>query len=326
MKILIIGGTIFLGRHIAEAALIAGHEVTLFNRGKHNPGLFGERVKNIIGDREKIADLEALTTENYDAVIDTCAYLPTTVSKSAEILKKCCKQYLFISTISVYRDDVKIGITEDYQLAELSPEADATKVTNETYGALKAQCEAALSNHYGAKSLIVRPGYIVGPFDQFDRFNCWVVNAYKNRSPLCPGDGTDFSQFIDVRDLSEWCISLLEQNISGIFNATGETISFLQFVNECSQAAKNKLPVKFISAELIEKDNLWSAFPLFVPAKDEYLGYCCTDISKAKVVGLKFRPYQETLLDIYANYLSKGSDYQLREGITDEVYAKLTNN
>ncbi|MBN1971200.1 MAG: NAD-dependent epimerase/dehydratase family protein [Candidatus Delongbacteria bacterium] len=325
MNILVIGGTIFLGRYIVESLLSKGHNVTLFNRGKHNPGLYEGKVKIVHGDRENCDDLKKLVKENYDAVIDTCAYFPNSVIKSTSILKDCTKKYVFISTISVYKDEKLVGLDENYDFIDFKEGADRTKLDYSTYGPLKVECEGEVKNAYPFDSLIIRPGYIVGPHDQFDRFNCWIVEGHKERAMICPGDGNDYIQFIDVRDLSDFIVHLIEEDKMGVFNVTGNPIKYAEFIKVCKEIANSDDEIKFLPWKIIEKDNLWSCFPIYTPNIDEYEGNCRVSIEKAVSNGLKLRQIEETFKDVYQFHLSKGKEYKLKEGMTDELYTKIVN-
>src|ERR1044071_8277313 len=180
MRILIIGGTRFLGRHLVEAALARRHEVTLFNCGQSNPDLFPQ-LETILGDREK--DVNKLQGRIWDAVIDVAGYIPRIVRLSAEILKPGVSRYVFISTISVYADFKKIGIDETYPVGKLEDES-VEEITGETYGPLKALCEQAIQEIYGERALIIRPGLIVGPHDPTDRFTYWPVRVARGGDAL----------------------------------------------------------------------------------------------------------------------------------------------
>ena len=217
MKILIIGGTRFLGRHLVNSARARRHEVTLFNRGKTNPNLFWQ-VEKIQGDREK--DLDQLTGRNWDAVIDTCGYFPRIVRMSAEALKGKVENYVFISSISVYSAFSKIGINESDPVGKIEDET-MEEITGESYGPLKALCEKAVQEVFGMDSLVIRPGLIVGPHDPTDRFTYWPVRVARGGSILAPEKPDLPIQIIDARDLADFIIKLIEQNVSGVFNATG---------------------------------------------------------------------------------------------------------
>ena len=181
MKILVIGGTRFLGRHLVNVVQTRGHEVTLFNRGKTNPDLFPQ-VETIIGDREK--NLDKLSSRQWDAVIDTCGYVPRMVKISAEALKNSVGQYVFISSISIYADFTKVGIDENDPVGKIEDET-LEEITGEAYGPLKALCETAIQEIYRNGALIIRPGLIVGPYDMTDRFTYWPVRVAARRRCSC---------------------------------------------------------------------------------------------------------------------------------------------
>src|SRR6266498_99632 len=217
MKILIIGGTRFLGRHLVNSARARGHEVTLFNRGITNPDIFLS-VKKIQGDREK--DLDKLLGHRWDVVIDTSGYIPRLVKMSAEALKDAVESYIFISSLSVYADFSRTGINESSPVGKIDDES-IEEITNETYGPLKVLCEKAVQDVFGISSLIVRPGLIVGPHDPTDRFTYWPVRVARGGNILAPQNPEATTQIIDVRDLSEFTLKLIEENASGVYNATG---------------------------------------------------------------------------------------------------------
>ena len=242
MKLLILGGTRFLGRYLTENALEKGHEVTLFNRGKENPNLFPEAEK-LIGDRN--GNLEALKGRKWDAVIDTCGFVPHAVKESAELLAGAAGHYTFISSCSVYDELENPGIDEKHPVKSLPPEkaeemtrGTAGPIYNEYYGELKALCEKEVEASFPSRNLIVRPGLIVGPHDYSDRFTYWVSRTAKGGRVLAPGRKDKQIQFIDVRDLAEWIIEMAERNAAGIFNATGPEFPLMMgtFLQECQQA------------------------------------------------------------------------------------------
>jgi len=232
MKLLILGGTRFVGRHLVTAALALGHQVTLFNRGKHaSPP---ERVEMIYGDRSR--DLARLKGRRWDAVIDSSGYLPRIVSASAEMLSDCVDLYVFISTQSVYADISHPGVDESAPLMTLTSEQ--LQVANEidssgqpsalTYGemypGLKALCEKAVEDAMPNRGLTIRPGFVVGPYDYSDRFTYWVqriARANNGKEVLAPGRPGRYVQFIDVRDLAEWTVQMIERKETGIYNANG---------------------------------------------------------------------------------------------------------
>jgi 2'-hydroxyisoflavone reductase len=215
MRILIIGGTAFVGRHIAQAALDAGHQLTLFHRGRTGPGLFPQAA-HLTGDRD--LDLHALRAGRWDATVDVCGYLPRQVESLAEVLDGRGGHQLFISSTSVYQTPVAPGFGEDAPLAELA-DPFVEEVTGETYGGLKVGCERTLGRLYGAAATVVRPTYVIGPYDHSGRFAWWVERLARGGAVLAPGDASDPIQVIDARDLASWVIRLLENSVAGTFHA-----------------------------------------------------------------------------------------------------------
>lgn len=298
MKILIIGGTVFLGRHIVEAALKAGHDITLFNRGQHNPELFPE-VEKLRGDRRK--DVSVLKDRTWDAVIDTSGYFPKDVSALAEVLKGNVLQYVFISTVSVYSDFDKPN-DENSPLAQLPEGADETKITGETYGALKVLCENEVVKSFKNEALIIRPGLIVGSNDPTGRFTYWPRRVAQGGNVLAPGNPNAPVQFIDVRDLAEWTVRLVENRTMGIFNATGpkELLTMSEFLKECKNILKSDANLVWVSEDFLLKNEIaaYTEMPLWIPAQAEDMSR--TDISKAVQNGLIFRSLQTTIEDTFA--------------------------
>jgi len=216
MRILIIGGTAFVGRHMTRAAIDRGHEVTLFNRGKTAADLFPE-ARHLTGDRN--TDLSALADCSWDATIDVCAYFPRQVRSLAAALDGRGGQQMYISTVSVYRAPVAAGYTEDAPLAELA-DPETEEITDETYGGLKVVCEREATRLYGAdNTTIVRPTYVIGPYDGTYRFTWWLDRLSRGGDVLAPGNPADPMQLIDARDMATWVISLLERSVRGVFHA-----------------------------------------------------------------------------------------------------------
>src|SRR5262249_35882844 len=216
-KILILGGTGFLGPALVEAARPRGHTVTLFNRGKPNRGSLAD-AEQLHGDRD--GHLDALRGRSWDAVIDDPGYVPRVVQQSVDLLAPSVPHYVFISTISVYVDESPV-LDESRPRKTLPAEAAGTEKVREYYGELKALCEDLVSAKYGAHASIVRPGLIVGPRDPTDRFTYWPVRVDKGGDVLAPGDGSDPVEYIDVRDLAEWTIDLVEKGEGGTYHACG---------------------------------------------------------------------------------------------------------
>ena len=231
LKILILGGTGFIGSFQVRYALSRGHEVTVFNRGKSHPGKLTQAVEQLIGDRN--SQLDALKGRKWDVVIDNPTTLPVWVRDAAQILKGNVERYVFISTISVYSDMSQPGMDESGPLRKYEG-ADAMSETPETllasnrrlYGPLKVVSEREVEKWFPGQALIIRPGLIVGPGDETDRFTYWPVRVARDGEVLAPGEATDPVQFIDVRDLAEWSIRMVEQGATGIYNATGPQEKF----------------------------------------------------------------------------------------------------
>lgn len=305
LKLLVLGGTGFLGPHFVEAARKRGHTLTLFNRGKTNPDKFsGEDYRDIEqlhGDRK--TDLKALEGERrWDAVLDTSAYIPADVTRSAKLLAPKVKQYVLVSTISVYaKNDVPSD--ENSPLAVLAdPTVD--KVSNETYGGLKALCEKAAEAELPGRTTVVRPGLIVGPGDNSDRFTYWPARADRGGEILAPGSAQDPTQFIDVRDLAGFLLTAIERGHVGIYNADGAPgeLSMGALLRESQRAAGKKSSLTWVPADFLEaqKVSAWGDMPAWIPARGEYAGFGRTSVSKARAAGLTYRPLRETVRDTLA--------------------------
>ena len=328
MRILVIGGTRFLGRHLVESALARSHEVTLFNRGKSNPNLFPD-LETIIGDREH--DVNKLEGRIWDAAIDVAGYVPRIVRLSAEVLKDTVSRYVFISSISVYENFKKVGIDESDPVGKIKDET-VEAITGETYGPLKALCEKTVEDIYGLeRTLIVRPGLIVGPHDPTDRFTYWPVRVARGGDVLAPEKPEAPIQIVDVRDLSEFIIDLIQVNASGVYNATGPdyelTLGRLLEVSKHisgSDARFHWASVEFLNQHKVEA---WSDMPTWVPDDEEGAGSSRVDVSKAIAAGLTFRPLEETVRDTLEWARTRPADHPWRAGLTaereEEVLAAL---
>lgn len=323
MKLLIIGGTRFLGRYLVHSAQARGYEVTLFNRGQTNPDLFPQ-IEQIHGDREK--DLNLLAGRHWDAVIDTCGYFPRIVRMSAEALKDKVENYIFISSISAYSDFSKIGIKESDSLGKMEDETNEDN-TPETYGPRKAVCEKAAQDVFGIDSLIIRPGLIVGPHDQTDRFTYWPLRVARGGDILAPDRPDMPMQIIDVRDLSDFTIELIDQNISGVFNATGpdHALSFGTMLDTCKLVSASDAKFKWAPINFLNQNNVaaWSDMPAWIPDTEEDAGFFRVDISKAIHAGLKFRPLEQTVRDTIAWANSRPQDHVWKAGLSAEREMEL---
>lgn len=321
MNLLILGGTVFVGRALVEAAQSAGHSVTLFNRGKSNPDLFPD-VTHLRGDRD--GGLDALADGTWDAVIDTSGYVPRHVRDSASLLADRVGQYLFISSISVYAMPVAAGADESTAVSTLN-DPTVEEVTGETYGALKALCEQAAESAMPGRVLNVRAGLIVGPYDRTDRFTYWPVRVQRGGTMLAPPLSSPM-QFIDVRDLAAWCITRVEAGDSGTFNVTGpqEPHSFGTLIDTCRSAVDTPAEVVEASEDFLTEHNVapWSDLPLWLPAHLQ--GMSRIDVSKAVASGLRFRPLAETVADTLAWFASeRGVDAELRAGLKPDREAEV---
>jgi len=298
MKILILGGKRFLGIALVEAMLKAGHTPTLFNRGKTNPELF-PNIKTLIGDREK--DLSALKRRKWDAVIDTSGFLPRVVRESAKMLSNKCGTYVFISTVSVYKNFRNPDIQENYPLAELEDPTDENP-TGPAYGPLKALCEYEIQQNFKGKLIVVRPGLIVGPNDPTDRFTYWPWRVAQGGEVLTPGPPSADLQFIDVRDLADFILTLIENNASGVFNAVGprNPANFGSLLVASREAAGTDASFVWADEHFLLKEGVqpWTDLPLWLPNSDpSFVGFNSINNTKAVKAGLTFKPLSETVND-----------------------------
>jgi nucleoside-diphosphate-sugar epimerase len=324
MKILIIGGKRFLGRHLVQSALARVHEITLFNRGKTNPDLFPQ-VETIRGDREK--NLEELSGRRWDAVIDTCGYAPRIVSMSAVALKDVADRYVFISSLSVYADFSKFGVDEGDPV-ETTQDENVAENAPETYGLRKALCEKAVQELFGGeRTLIIRPGLIVGPHDPTDRFTYWPVRVARGGDILAPDMPGTPIQVIDVRDLSEFILKLAEEEASRVFNATGPDykLTLGELLATSRQVSKSDANFRWASVEFLNQNNVapWSDLPVWLPDSGESAGFAQVNVSKAIQAGLTFRPLEETVRDTLAWASTRPVDHEWLAGLKAEREQEL---
>jgi 2'-hydroxyisoflavone reductase len=295
MDLLILGGTRFLGRYLVEAALGGDHRVTLFNRGLSEPDLFPE-VETIKGDRD--GDLSALRGRRWDAVIDTCGYVPRVVRASAGLLADAVDHYTFVSSISVYPDNMGPGADEGAPVEELE-DPTVEEITGETYGGLKALCERVAEEEMPGRILNVRPGLISGPHDPTDRFTYWPRRVAAGGEVLAPDRPELRVQFIDVRDLAGWMVKMSAEQQTGTYNATGPAYELRmgKLLEEC-EAVGGDAKIVWVSEEFLEENGVepFTELPLWVPR--EYAGMLAVDCGKAIAAGLTFRPVSETIRDV----------------------------
>ena len=330
LRILILGGTGFIGPYQVRYALSRGHKVTTFNRGKTHPGELPGEVEQLIGDRN--GQLEALKDRQWDVVIDNPTTLPAWVRDAAQILKGNVDRYVFISTISVYADTSK-GVDETAPLAKYDG-ADPFKETLEamrasgykTYGPLKALSEQETEKWFPGKVLIIRPGLIVGPRDETDRFTYWPVRIDRGGDVLAPGMSNDPVQFIDARDLAEWTIRMVENRETGTYNATGpaKSLGIGGMLDGIKRALNANAKFTWVPADFLKQQKVeaWSDMPVWT---GEESGMARASISRALAKGLTFRPLADTARDTLAWFQSQPQDRQskMKAGLSPEREAEV---
>jgi len=330
LRILILGGTGFTGPYQVRYALSRGHKITTFNRGKSHPGELPNEVEQLIGDRN--GKLDALKNRQWDVVVDNPTTLPIWVRDAAQILKGNVERYVFISTISVYADLSK-GPDENAALQKYDG-ADPYKETLEamkaggykTYGPLKALSEKEAEKWFPGKTLIIRPGLIVGPRDETDRFTYWPVRIDRGGEVLAPGNSNDPVQFIDARDLAEWTIRMVENGETGIYNTTGpaKRLGIGGMLDGIKEAEKSNANFTWLNEEFLTQQKVepWSDMPVWTGAES---GMARTNISRALPKGLTFRPLADTARDSLAWFKSLPQERQskLRAGLTPEREAEV---
>ena len=324
IRILILGGTRFIGPYQVKYALDRGHEVSIFTRGRTEPPFFHdyfERVEHLIGDRND--DLSALEGREWDAVIDNSASIPRWVAMSTELLQGQVGRYLFVSSISAYADYASVGIDESYPVGQLSsPDAE-----NE-YGPGKARCEAINTEAFGDGAINVRPGLIVGPGDNTDRWTYWPVRVARGGEVLAPNSPTDPVQNIDARDLSEWIVRLVETpGTGGTYNATGEVQQFGAMLDEIRAALAADATFTWVSTEFMAEHGVrpWGHMTNWVPPEGESIGMNQVSVAAAVAAGLTFRPIGDTARDTveWWNTLPEERRGQMRAGLPAELEAEV---
>jgi len=301
MRILILGGTVFVGRHLADAALQRGHTLTLFNRGQHNPDLYPE-VEKLRGDRD--GGLAVLEGRRWDAVIDTCGYAPRIVRQSAELLANAVDHYTFISTINVYKDYHRPRMEESAPLADdVDPTEETFKV--ETYGPLKTLCERAVEAVLPGRTLISRSGLIVGPLDPARRFIYWPLRTARGGEVLVPGTPDQPLQFIDMRDQAEWILRMVEAGSTGTYNVLGPDypLTMQRLLEESKAVTGSDVRFTYVPASFLrERDTEPNALNFWHISRSDETIRQIWNIANAKAIaaGLTFRPLAETIRDTLA--------------------------
>jgi len=301
VRVLVLGGTLFLGRHVVEAALDRGDEVTIFNRGRTSADLFPE-VEHLRGDRDA-GDLDALRGREWDAIVDTSARVPRWVRDTARLAAETGAHYTFVSSISVYRDLSTAGVREDAPVHTLEDETDEHIPDAETYGALKALCERALEDELPGRGLSVRAGLIVGPHDNTGRFTYWVHRIARGGTVLAPEPRDQPVQFVHARDLADWMLASAERRLTGVFNATGpETpLTLGELLDACRDLSDEDVSFRWLGERFLVERGVehWTDLPLWLApgVKKEIAGLMSVDVSRALAEGLRFRPLEQTLRD-----------------------------
>ena len=334
LNILILGGTGFTGPYQVKYALSRGHKITTFNRGKTHPGELPNEVEQLTGDRN--GQLDALKNRKWDVVVDNPTSVPVWVRDVAQVLKGNVDRYVFISTISVYADTSKPGTDETAPVAKYNG-TDAMKETRDSilaskyalYGPLKALSEQEAEKWFPKKTLVIRPGLIVGPRDETDRFSYWPVRIDRGGEVLAPGDPSDSVQFIDARDLAEWTVRMVENGSTGIYNATGpeKKLGIGEMLNGVKDANKSSANFTWLNADFLaaQKVEPWSDMPVWIPPRGEEAGGNQISNKRALAKGLTFRPLAETARDTLAWFKSQSQDRQskLHAGLTPEREAEV---
>jgi 2'-hydroxyisoflavone reductase len=302
-----------------------GHELTLFNRGITRPGLFPD-VETLHGDRDpdKGEGLKALAGRGWDAVIDNSGYFPRQVAASAKLLAPNVKHYVFISSISVYADNSLEDQDESAKLAT-TPDPTVEKITEQTFGPLKALCEKATEEALPGRTTVVRPGYIVGPDDPSGRFTYWPVRIDRGGEVLAPGAPSDPVQIIDVRDLGAWLVTLVEQGTAGVFNAAGpkDRLAWGGLLQACQKATQAQNTLTWVPGDWIAKQGE-EIFPIWAPYRGETRGFHTWKNTRAVNKGLKFRPHPQTVADTLAWYKTQKAGGRTKlAGPTPEKEATL---
>ncbi|HKS27448.1 MAG TPA: NAD-dependent epimerase/dehydratase family protein [Pyrinomonadaceae bacterium] len=336
MNILILGGTVFLGRQMVETALEGGHRVTLFNRGLRNPELFPE-VERLRGDRR--GDLSALRGRRWDAVVDTSGYVPGVVRASAEALKDAVDRYVFISSLSVYSDYEGDAVDESTPVNRITPEQlkEAEEVIpsgpviavnyGAAYGGLKALCEEEAERAMPGRAVNVRVGLIVGPHDYSDRFTYWPTRIKRGGEVLAPGEPDRPKELIDVRDVAEWVVRVLETGETGTFNVIGpgDRLSMKGLLEECRAATASDASFTWVSDDFLLKNEVqpWREMPLWIPREYERAAFQAVNCDRAISAGLKFRPLAETILDTLHWDAQRPKDTERHAGLDAEKERRL---
>jgi 2'-hydroxyisoflavone reductase len=325
LKVLILGGTGISGPHLVRELRAAGHKVTLLNRGKRNPLPF-EDVETLIGDRN--GPLDVLKGRDWDVVVDNSGYFPRQVRTSTEILKDHTGHYIYVSSISAYVNLTPPGIDEDYELAPLK-DPEATEITNDNYGGLKAACEKIVEQTFGERQAVIRPSYIVGPGDITDRFGYWPVRVARGGPMLAPGAPSDPIQFIDVRDMADFMRACVERQIKGRYNLCNPpgAVTIGELLETSKRLTGSNATFVWAPQSFLEANNAIESgeIPIWAPPVGEYAGATLVSSARAVAQGLRFRDLEVTIRDTLAWHEQRPADQKakLRAGLTPEREAEL---
>jgi 2'-hydroxyisoflavone reductase len=327
-KVLILGGTGFIGPHFVKALTDGGHKITLFNRGKRDPEVHAG-IEQLLGDRD--GQVDVLKGRDWDVCIDNSGYKPSQVKLTTELLKGHVGQYVFISSIAVYANFAKAGIDEDYKLAVLKD--PATEVVNgETYGGLKVLCEKIVGELYGDSATIIRPTYIAGPGDHTDRFTYWPWRVSKGGEMLAPGTPSDPFQFIDVRDLADFIRLCVEKRVGGVYNVCGPqgAVTMGSLLEESKRVTGANTTFVWAKPEfltehkVIGEDAVGNLLPIWVPPQGDEAGLLLMSPARAVRKGLKFRSLETTIRETLEWQKSRPEDKQtLKAGLPMAMEAEL---
>ncbi len=318
LDILILGGTGFIGPHDVESALGRGHRVSLFNRGKTNPYLFPQ-LEKLVGDRA--GDLSALEGRSWDVVLDISGFQPAWVQRSTQLLKGSVGHYVFLSDVSVYRDQSVVGQTEDGEL-QVEVIGDHENPSAADYGAMKGQSEQFVRQHFPVSHTILRLGVTIGPGDPTDRFTYWPARVFRGGEVLAPGSPSDPVQFIDVRDLATWTMHLVENKIIGTFNVSGpdRPLTMGGFLDAVRRTTNSDAQFTWVSPDFLASVGVSALvdLPLWVPPDSPIGGFTQIDISRALEAGLTFRPIEASIADSLAWYRTLPEPESLKAGLSPE--------
>jgi len=281
MNVLVLGGTRFVGRHIVEGLVAAGHVVSVFTRGRSVDDLPAS-VERLHGDRDQGASgLAALAGRSWDACVDVSGYTPTQVRPCVERLAGAVRRYVFVSTVSVYDDSRDVPIRESHALLPGATE-EVTEITGETYGPLKVTCERIVGDAFGNRCTILRPQIVAGPHDPTGRHTYWVQRSAQGGAMAAPGDGTDYVQVVDARDVARFTVRAIEQDIAGVFNMAGPRLTWAHFMELLGATDVTWVPTALIR----EKGLTFAQVPLFIPIGAERSGFM--DVSAARALNAGF--------------------------------------